>query len=188
MKKRYLVLYLIGVLLLLVGIIFDKEIVSFLSQNRISALNQVISFFSFPWLGSIGFWAVILALMSFIFLMNNKKQWILPVWISMILSAIFVYILKLAFIRVRPFEALDIENLLSADGWSFPSGHATAVFSMWAMLDKEFSRLKWWWLAFAVLVAFSRLYTGVHYLTDVVAGALIGYTISLLVVMCKTRT
>jgi undecaprenyl-diphosphatase len=36
------------------------------------------------------------------------------------------------------------------------------------------------WLGFAILVAFSRVYFGVHYLSDVIAGAFIGYLIGYL--------
>ena len=44
-------------------------------------------------------------------------------------------------------------------------------------LSKEFPKFKYFWIAFASLIAFSRVYFGVHFLSDVIAGGLIGYLI-----------
>ena len=51
------------------------------------------------------------------------------------------------------------------------------VFSALPVLSKEFKKLKYAWLVFACLVAFSRVYFGLHYLSDVLGGAIIGYLI-----------
>jgi undecaprenyl-diphosphatase len=48
---------------------------------------------------------------------------------------------------------------------------------MLPILDREYPHFRVFWIAFASLVAFSRLYLGVHYLSDVVTGAAIGYLI-----------
>ena len=84
------------------------------------------------------------------------------------------HFLKFVIGRARPFELLDIRGLVSHIGSSFPSAHAAAVFSSLAVLDKEFRKFKWIWLGIAFLVAFSRIYLGVHYLSDVAFGALVG--------------
>jgi len=55
--------------------------------------------------------------------------------------------------------------------------HAAAAFSALPVLDLEFPKLKWFWLGFALLIALSRIYMGVHYFSDVVAGAFFGYLI-----------
>jgi undecaprenyl-diphosphatase len=89
--------------------------------------------------------------------------------------------------RIRPFDALGILNLVNESDSSFPSGHAAAVFSTVYILDREFPKIKWFWIGIAILVSFSRIYLGVHYLTDVVVGALIGYTISLIVVKYRDK-
>ena len=86
--------------------------------------------------------------------------------------------IKNAVARIRPYET--IEGLYSLIGpmkdWSFPSGHTTASFAAATAiaftLDKRFSIPA---IILAVLIAISRLYVGVHYPTDVLAGAVIGF-------------
>ena len=73
--------------------------------------------------------------------------------------------------------------------FSFPSGHTTASFAvalvMLRMLPKKFGIPA---VVLAALVAFSRLYLGVHYPTDVLTGfviALVGSTLSVWIVRTK---
>ena len=57
---------------------------------------------------------------------------------------------------------------------SFPSGHTTAAFAAATVLICDHWKGRWIVLIVAILVAFSRLYLYVHFLTDVICGALIG--------------
>lgn len=80
--------------------------------------------------------------------------------------------------RIRPWHTVDgllflVEEL---DPHSFPSGHTCAAF---AAAGVWFRGLPWRWmrvtgLAMAVLMGLSRLYVGVHFPSDVLAGALVG--------------
>lgn len=87
-------------------------------------------------------------------------------------------ILKHLVARPRPW--LDVAGLIPLiaehDPNSFPSGHTTAAFAfagaVWFTASKKW--LKWAALIAAVLMGFSRLYVGVHYPSDVLAGVLIG--------------
>ena len=89
--------------------------------------------------------------------------------------------LKLLVDRDRP----DIvEHLAGTNSSSFPSGHSAAAAACWAALAVVVSRrwphLRRRWLAgaaaaIAVLVASSRVLLGVHWLTDVIAGLLVGW-------------
>ena len=65
---------------------------------------------------------------------------------------------------------------------AFPSGHATTSFACALVLSAALPRLRWPLLALAALIAFSRVYNGVHYPLDVLAGALLGALIALVVV------
>ena len=59
---------------------------------------------------------------------------------------------------------------------SFPSGHSTASASV--MRFFEFNRiLLWAWIAVTILIMFSRVYLGMHYLSDVITGLILGYFI-----------
>lgn len=98
--------------------------------------------------------------------------------------------LKNAVARTRPYEV--IEGLTSLVGvqkdFSFPSGHTGSSFAaavvMFRGLPKKFGVPA---LILAFLIGFSRLYVGVHYPTDVLAGALIGTGIALLVSRIGSR-
>ena len=91
-------------------------------------------------------------------------------------------VIKELVMRIRPFEAHEaLKALIShPDSFSFPSGHTGSSFAaasvMWKRLPRRFSVPC---LLLAVLIAFSRLYVGVHYPTDVLAGAVIGVLIGL---------
>ena len=81
---------------------------------------------------------------------------------------------KSVFHRARP-ELADYV----AGGWSMPSGHAALAFALATSLLLAVPTLRRWWgaaplLAYAVLTGFSRIVLGVHYSTDVLAGALLG--------------
>ncbi len=85
--------------------------------------------------------------------------------------------------RPRPFLTLaDARLLVSAPhSWAFPSGHTTSSFAAASGASLSARRLLgkvplWGWgmLALAVAVSYSRLYVGVHWPTDVMAGAFLG--------------
>ena len=65
-----------------------------------------------------------------------------------------------------------------ADHWSFPSGHATTAAALMAALWCLWPRPIWLYVAAAALVAASRVITGQHFLSDVIAGAAIGVVVT----------
>ena len=78
--------------------------------------------------------------------------------------------------RIRPYDA-GVSHLLITPNpdWSFPSDHATAAAAIIAGLWlKKLPRIGALFGTFAVLICFSRVYVGVHYVSDVVGGMAIG--------------
>jgi undecaprenyl-diphosphatase len=85
-------------------------------------------------------------------------------------------ILKELFERLRPCNALSdaITPLGCAGGFSFPSNHALNNFAAATFISRLFPNYKWVVFIVASLIALSRVYLGVHYPSDILAGALIG--------------
>lgn len=105
--------------------------------------------------------------------------------LGFILNLIIVnLLLKNIFARVRPFNIVNHANLLIPtlkDG-SFPSGHTSYAFTIFTIvlfMTKKKS-LKVLTGILTVLIAFSRLYLYVHFPTDVIGGAIIGFILAIL--------
>jgi undecaprenyl-diphosphatase len=86
-------------------------------------------------------------------------------------------ILKNTIKRDRPFAVLaEIHSaVVPIDRFSFPSGHTAAAVIMATLLAHFFPMLSVPAFIWAALVAFSRIYLGVHYPTDTVAGVALGF-------------
>ena len=87
---------------------------------------------------------------------------------------LYIY-LKRAFKRVRPFKQLECWHGLSpADEFSFPSGHTAAAAVFAGLLGNFYLDLSSLLVLFVLLVGASRVTLGVHFLGDILAGALLG--------------
>lgn len=95
------------------------------------------------------------------------------------------FILKPLFHRLRP-PAFGMETMRKCPiDFSFPSGHAAVAFAA-AVILAHYDKKRWYLYYFlASLIAFSRIYLGCHYLSDIVGGAIIGLTISQIILHVK---
>lgn len=141
---------------------------------RVGFLTPVITFITH--LGDSGiFWiALTLILLAF----KRTRRIGLTCAVSMIIGLVVTnLILKNWVARIRPYEMIEGLHLLieRQKDFSFPSGHATNSFAaawvIFCMVPRKYGVPA---LILACLIAFSRLYVGVHYPTDVLAGTLIG--------------
>ncbi len=122
----------------------------------------------------------VLIIFSLIFILL-QRTWRMRVFLllEIVLACLFARGVIVEFIRffyhkLRPFEFYGFEPLISASGYAFPSGHATALFSM-AVIVFFFNR-NWggWFLAFAVLSSIARVFVGAHWPLDILGGAVFG--------------
>lgn len=103
--------------------------------------------------------------------------------IALVASHLMVQLLKRRICRLRPKDVLpDINTFkVSLDYYSFPSGHTAAAFSIATVLALNIQGAAAPAYAAASAVAITRLYLGVHYPSDVLAGMLLAVVSSLAV-------
>lgn len=188
-KKRGVAWGLILILALIASFYFDTEIVYGVSLLRNKVLNNF-----FLGLTMISSSIIILFFLTSLFLWKeHKRKWIPPLWATLGISVIVGFIIKVAVQRQRPFQ-IGIVSLLSVLeeashsiwNFSFPSFHAMLAFCALPILSNQFKKFKYVWIAFAILISFSRIYFGLHFLSDVIVGAILGYALG--VIIMKTET
>ncbi len=107
---------------------------------------------------------------------------------ALIIDYALCEVIKVTVARLRPFQVHEVQLLISAPrGYSFPSNHSSTSFAVatgFFMLSdfKPYSYFRWFVLLLAFLIAFSRVYLFVHYISDIVVGAIIGSLVAFLCV------
>jgi membrane-associated phospholipid phosphatase len=90
--------------------------------------------------------------------------------------------------RHRPPESMGLDALVALPASpSFPSGHAMSAFAVAAAIAVLAPRTRWLVFGVAAVIGFSRVYLGVHYWIDVLAGAALGLAIGVGVAVLARR-
>lgn len=132
---------------------------------------------------------LVLAALVFIFRVKPLKEKIfvfVTLALSVILSrGIITEVIRFVYDRARPFEVLGFDPLITNINSSFPSGHAAFFFALSiAMLYFPAlggRRWGWWFFGFSTLNGLARMFVGIHWLSDIVGGAVIAF-VSVLIV------
>ncbi len=143
-------------------------------------LNEVMIFFS-----SIGNLGIVWIVLALILIMRRKtRDYGIILLLALVITAILGEgVLKNIIKRNRPFIVLnDLKLLIPLPGsYSFPSGHTASSFTAFGVF--YFLNLKYKWPVFftAFLIAFSRIYLGVHYFSDIIGGVILGTGIAYII-------
>lgn len=173
-SKRKLAAFwtLSSVLIIAVSFLFDRLAQDFAGLIRTKFLDLILQGIT-----DFGSTFVILIVMTSLFLWEDKKrEWIPALWLSYVTAIIIVFVIKFAVARER-ILGTDFYPIIHILNYSFPSMHSAAAFAAIPILRREYPLLKKFWIAFALLVAFSRVYLNMHYVSDVITGAFIGFGI-----------
>ena len=157
---------------------FDLPIIHFVQHFALPTITKLMNKISF--LGSDIFLAMSSLCIGIYLLYLRRFQLLVTFSTCMIFSGVFNFILKNIFERPRP----EILRLGKATGYSFPSGHAMAGICFYLflafMITLDFKKIFKKIIAYATAVCFiiiigiSRIYLGVHYPSDVLAGYTFG--------------
>ena len=125
--------------------------------------------------------AVLLTIVGIILAIRRRWRWLIYLAVTAGGGALLNLELKRYFARARPLAA---EMLRRANGYSFPSGHAMgSAVAMGALAYLAFRAIRSWPAKTAVIaflytlvasIALSRVYLGVHWISDVLAGVTVG--------------
>lgn len=185
--KAIIVFICILITLEMIFALFEKEVMKrdiigykLISKYLISDITLPIAKLITNFGGVIGL-IIISIIVSSILIIKNKKLMGILIWVNLACSALLNQILKRVVQRPRPTEY----RLIEENGYSFPSGHSMVSAAFYGffiyLIFKNIKNkyIKWGSILFfgvlIILIGISRIYLGVHYTSDVMAG----FTISI---------
>lgn len=162
--------------------IIDQNIADFIKNNFSGNLEKIFNFTS----DFIGIYTLIIIIMCILLKFKNKL-YIKLTLITYTFTLLITSISKIIISRPRPL----IEVTATIDKYSFPSGHTLVSFVMYYFIayiltinSDKYTKVAYYIISTILVftVAFSRLYLGVHYFTDVMGAIIFGIVILLMMI------
>lgn len=182
-KKNILLISLFIVFVLFIAevvtnniVIYDNGIYNFIEKNFTNEFST--KFFKIITEFGSALYLTIISFTLIILIKNKKTKLLIPS--NVLLVTVINLIIKEIIKRPRP----SVTRLVKESGYSFPSGHSMASLAFYGFLiyliykNIQNKYLKWILIILLTLliflIGFSRIYLGVHYASDVIAGFLAG--------------
>ena len=167
---------------------FDNFVNSIVTINKVDFLTGFYKFITF-FASEI---MVILISLAFLLIFKNKRYGLFVI-LNAVNIVILNIILKLIFMRDRPYDLM----IITESGYSFPSGHAMAalgfygfiIYLIWHFNLRKRAKIIFTILLsiLIILIGISRIYLGVHYASDVLAGYMISASYLILYITLISR-
>lgn len=195
--KRKIVITSLIIIFIILGLLavndltssFDDFIYSLISSFRSDLLTNVLRVIT-----SLANYKSILIynILIILYILISKKSKLLIIPLNSILSVVFNNVFKLIFRRDRPI----LIALITETGYSYPSGHAMISILFFGTLSyilgksniKYKNTLRIIIGIFIILIGISRIYLGVHFVSDIIGGYLLGIIVLLSVITIYNRS
>ncbi|MGI8606392.1 MAG: phosphatase PAP2 family protein [Gaiellaceae bacterium] len=160
----------------------DRGVLVWVVEHRAAWLDPILI-----GLSVIGYGGVVWIVLATVLALAGRRAILLPTALtagSVWAADLIAVVVKSVVDRPRPPSVVPEADPLFGGtlGSSLPSGHAATSFAGAVVLAYLFPRALPWLVILAVAIAFSRVYVGVHYPFDVLAGAVVGASVGALVV------
>lgn len=168
----------------------DSRLFLFLNGLHTEWLDTVMVSITemWPWI------PIYILLLYLVFKQYGKRGWLILLAVVLVIlcsDQLSAHVCKPLFHRLRPCFNPELEGLvhlpkgLPGGQYGFVSSHAANTFAVAAFLTaalrKHYRYVGWWLYAWAFISSYTRIYIGVHYPGDILAGAALGIIIGLIV-------